>query len=107
MLVISAHGGIRKSHSPKFNNSTGTLYFYSPHGVVTQDKGLRNFLYDANSRQRVETLPPNSSCYDYSLCKYQGKHGGTKGNPAETYQSIESELAYIYGAARYIGSERF
>lgn len=89
-LVISAHGGIKKNNSPQFHTKWGTLHFYSVHGTVTNDKGIRNFCYGGPETQRTESLVATSQCYDYDLSKYQGSHNKS----GETYESIEKVQDY-------------
>lgn len=95
MLVISAHGGISEKKQPTFNNKYGTLHFYSVHGHVTDDLGIRNFIFGGKASQLVESIVADRPCFDYSLSKYQGKHAGTPGKPAETYESIEEAQDYV------------
>ena len=89
-LVISAHGGIKKNNSPTFFTKWGTLHFYSVHGKVTDDLGIRNFCSGGKEDQRTESLGPNSRCYNYDLSKYQGRHN----KAGETYESIEKDQDY-------------
>lgn len=92
-LVISAHGGITKKNSPTFNTKWGTLHFYSEHGEVTDDLGIRNFCTGGKESQRTtgKGLPPTSLCFDYDLSKYQGSHN----KAGETYGSIEEAQSYV------------
>jgi hypothetical protein len=67
------------------------LIFYGVHGNVLSDPGVKLADYDATP---VETLAGGAECYNYALSKYQGSHGGTKGKPAETYDSINKRIKY-------------
>jgi hypothetical protein len=89
-LVISAHGGIRKTLSPTFRVLTETLVFYSDHGVATDDFGLANFATGGKAGQKKQTINPGQVCYDYELSKYQGKHN----KAGETYDSIDKNQKY-------------
>ena len=91
-LVISAHGGIRKTRSPTFTIPYGVLQFYSDHGVVTDDFGLQNFAIGGKNGQKRDTLQFGDTCYNYDLSKYQGRHN--KAN--ETYESILKNQRYVH-----------
>jgi hypothetical protein len=43
----------------------------------------------------VETFSGGKQCIDYELSKYQGRHAGTSGNPAETYGQISSHVQQV------------
>ena len=91
-LVISAHGGYDNS-SGDCDPPPGTeLIFYVEHGSVQQDFGIGRF---KNGVASFESFTQGKKCTNYSLSKYQGYHGGTKGKPAETYDSIAGEIAGI------------
>jgi hypothetical protein len=90
-LVISAHGGIKQNGSPTFHTRWGTLHFYSVHGQVTNDLGIRNFCTGGKESQRTESLAATAKCFDYDLSKYQGKHN----KAGETYESIEADQDYV------------
>ncbi len=94
-LVISAHGGIGRGKTADKKVPFGTLHWYSKHGDTTTDFGIRNFIWGGKSGQRTESTPTGQPYYDYSLSKYQGRHAGTKGNPAETYAGIEGDQKYV------------
>jgi hypothetical protein len=91
-LVISAHGGY-DGGSGTFDPPAGSsLHFYVPHGSVQSDFGIGRF---KNGVPVFETLEKGQNCHNYALSKYQGRHGGTAGKPAETYESIEGNIAAI------------
>ncbi|MDF9799877.1 hypothetical protein OKW21_005140 [Catalinimonas alkaloidigena] len=85
-LVISAHGGIRKTRSPEFTVPYGALQFYSEHGDATYDEGIDTFIGGGNINKKQELITQGKKCYNYDLTKYQGKHN--KAN--ETYESIQT-----------------
>lgn len=89
-LVISAHGGI-ENKSPTFHIKWGKLHFYSAHGHVTDDLGIKNFCLGGRETQRAESLSAPAQCFDYDLSKYQGKHN----TAGESYDSIESAQDYV------------
>jgi hypothetical protein len=90
-LVISAHGGIGRGKTADKKVPFGTLHWYSKHGDTTTDFGIRNFIWGGKAGQRTESTPTGQPYYDYSLSKYQGRHAGTRGEPAETYAGIEGD----------------
>ncbi len=91
-LVISAHGGIKSKNSPTFQVPEGTtLQYYSEHGVVTDDLGIRNFATGGKQNQRTDAISGPARSYNYDLSKYQGKHN----KAGETYESIESAQDYV------------
>jgi hypothetical protein len=90
--VIDAHGGYDSS-TKKFTVPAGvTLVFYVSHGAIQNDFGLHKF---RDSPTVYETRPPGSDCWDYSLSKYQGRHAGTEGKPAETYETVDQDVVAV------------
>src|SRR5262249_15931949 len=67
----------------------------SVHGNVTNDLGIRNFVFGGKATQRTQSLAAGIMCYNYSLSKYQWKHAGKPGKPAETYGSIQEAQDYV------------
>ena len=89
--LISAHGGYYKG-TKTFKVPAGVeMLFYGIHGNVLSDPGVK--LADTKARV-VETLKGGDDCVDYELSKYQGRHGGKPGQPAETYDRIAKRIGY-------------
>lgn len=91
-LVISAHGGIRKTRSPTFRIQYGQLQFYSEHGEPATDFGIEDFKRGDGRTANRKTKPLNigEECWNYDLSKYQGKKHNKAG---EDYDSIEAAQA--------------
>lgn len=90
--LISAHGGYYKGNR-SFQVPHGIeLIFYGIHGNVLSDPGVK--LSDTKAKV-VETISGGKQCTDYELSKYQGRHGGSPGKPAETYGRIANRINYV------------
>ncbi len=93
--VISAHGGYSSS-TKKFSVQATSLKYYVNHGDVQQDFGIAKFGGTGITKPEViEPIGAGQQSYNYELSKYQGRHGGTKNKPAETYDSIKGEQISI------------
>jgi putative adhesin Stv-like protein len=82
--LISAHGGHdRERH---FQVPAGvTVNFYALHGFTLQDPGTALLNAQVNPK---ESIAGPTSCHDYSLSKYQGRHN----KAGETYASIDAQV---------------
>ena len=90
--LISAHGGYYKGNKT-FRVPEGVeIIFYGIHGNVLSDPGLK---MTSTKAKVVETFSGGKQCIDYELSKYQGRHAGTSGNPAETYGQISSHVQQV------------
>ncbi|MFO1050922.1 MAG: hypothetical protein U1F36_01750 [Planctomycetota bacterium] len=88
-VLITAHGGIQEK-GKTFQLPKGvTVRFFTPHGTVLKDPGVTAIL---QGKDATETIT-GGACYNYELSKYQGRHGGSEGKPAETYESIGKSMA--------------
>jgi hypothetical protein len=89
-VLITAHGGIDKKKQPKFTLPSGvSVRFFTIHGTVLPDPGVNTVLEGAKLVEEIT----GGSCFNYELSKYQGRHGGSNGKPAETYESIAKSQA--------------
>lgn len=84
--VISAHGGYILSNKPFRVPANMTIHFYAPHGFILKDPGIRPVATGVLTP--IDSYNGGSQCPNYILDKYQGKHGGKPGKPAETYNDI-------------------
>jgi hypothetical protein len=91
-LIITSHGGYYEAG--KFGAGTKkipvpdwtSLAFYGPHTYVLADPSLSNVL---NGGIKIyKTAGPGKNVINYSLSKYQGKHG----NKNETYATIMTSI---------------
>lgn len=91
--VISAHGGWNQPNGDFDVPESTTLYFYVAHGSAQDDFGVYQFRH---APPVVEpSYGPGTKCYNYELSKYQGRHAGKEGKPAETYEGIDKTLASV------------
>jgi len=105
-LLISAHGGYMNLKGPLGAKQIQVpgwtqLYFYADHGSTIQDPGVYNVM--KGEYQVSETKGPGSFVTDYSLSKYQGRHGGGDG---ETYASISDQVSRNSKVLEDVGSGR-
>ncbi len=103
-LLISAHGGYLNLRGPLGTRqirvpSWTQLYFYADHGSTIQDPGVYNII--KGEYQVSETKGPGAFVTDYSLSKYQGRHGGGDG---ETYASISDQVGRNAGVLKDVAS---
>jgi hypothetical protein len=91
-VLISAHGGYYKANKTFDVPGTGKdveIIFYAPHGSTLTDPGMTIMKGDFENAGSVFS---GNKCVNYELSKYQGRHGGQPGKPAETYDSIASTV---------------
>lgn len=91
-VLISAHGGYYKANKTFDVPGTGKdveIIFYAPHGSTLSDPGM---MIMKGNFQDAGSVFSGNKCIDYELSKYQGRHGGQPGKPAETYDSIASTV---------------
>jgi hypothetical protein len=103
-LLISAHGGYMNLFGPLGRNQIRVpawtqLYFYADHGSTIQDPGVYNIM--KGEYQVSETKGPGSVVTDYSLSKYQGRHGG---GDDETYAKISEQVTRNASVLADVGS---
>lgn len=90
--LISAHGGYYKGNNT-FEVADGVeLLFYGIHGNLLQDPGIRLVDTPAKPVQVIPNRVDGRNCINYVLSKYQGRHGGKPGKPAETYDKISNRV---------------
>jgi len=81
-LVISSHGGYWSYLTGSITvPEWTTLHLFGPHGAALADPGVNNVAYGLGI---YESIPPGGRVRNYSLSKYQGRHG----NPDEDYDAI-------------------
>ena len=85
-VVISAHGSY-KNGDPPFIVEGPALKFYSAEGAPANASGLTLYPHMVK-----ETTDPGKPCRNYYLQKFQGYHGTESGKPAETYESIQTDI---------------
>ena len=91
-VLISAHGGYykgTKSFTVPGKRQDVQIIFYARHGAALQDPGMELIKY---RYQQKEIYFSEGLCMNYALSKFQGRHAGQPGQPAETYQSIADHI---------------
>jgi hypothetical protein len=91
-LLITAHGGYMNLGGPLGSSnltvpSWTRLHFYAPHGSTIANPGIYDIM--KGEYQVLESAGPGDSVTNYSLSKFQGRHG----DASETYQSISKDVA--------------
>jgi hypothetical protein len=85
-LVISSHGHFWFRAEEFTVPDWTTLHFYGPHKKALQDPTLASVGWQ--SVEAYEVFKPGSRARNYTLSKYQGRHG----NKDETYERIAHEV---------------
>jgi len=103
-LIISAHGGYWNLFGPLGSSSIPVpdwtrLHFYAAHGSTISDPEIYPLM--RGDYQVSETVSPGSRVTDYTLSKYQGRHG----NRNETYTSIDRHIDRNIDHLSYIAEQ--
>lgn len=103
-LIISAHGGYSNLFGPLGSKSTKVpdwtqLHFYAGHGNSIIDPGIYDLM--KGNHQTKETSGPGSRVTNYTLSKYQGRHG----NADETYDSLKNNVRRNIDRLDYIDEQ--
>ncbi len=101
-LLISAHGGYTNLKGPLGTSSFEVpkwvqLHFYASHGNSLNDPTVYGIM--KGQVQVKETSGPGTRVTNYSLSKYQGRHGSAN----ETYGSIGGNIDQNVGVVDDIG----